>query len=229
MDAYLAEHGLSGSTPPGWQRVQAICDFVHNHIAFDYRQARPAGTAWEAYNERVGVCGGFTRRARADHARPRCGGCRHHHDVRSEFTGELSGFHRRSLKPAQKKMTPAKRASVRLQEPSESALKSVPQPDASILDRRAIGAARGEPADHEVRGRLNSRAAFNCSGVLTSGSDTLTRALARETCLLCRFSNLLSIFILLNFRPTWRPGSPDTWNPRRSSAAPDRSAPASSE
>ena len=26
---------LFGTTPPGWPRVQAICDFVHNHIRFD--------------------------------------------------------------------------------------------------------------------------------------------------------------------------------------------------
>ncbi len=45
-----------GQTTPGWSRVQAICDFVHNHIAFDYQQARPTRTAWEAFNERVGVC-----------------------------------------------------------------------------------------------------------------------------------------------------------------------------
>jgi transglutaminase-like putative cysteine protease len=42
--------------PTGWGRVQAICDFVHNHIRFDYQQARPTRTAFEAYNERVGVC-----------------------------------------------------------------------------------------------------------------------------------------------------------------------------
>ena len=41
---------------PGWARVQAICDFVHNHIEFDYQQARNTRTAFEAYNERVGVC-----------------------------------------------------------------------------------------------------------------------------------------------------------------------------
>src|ERR1700722_5006061 len=29
-----------GGSTPGWSRVQAICDFVHNHIAFDYQQAR---------------------------------------------------------------------------------------------------------------------------------------------------------------------------------------------
>ena len=28
-------------TPLGWPRVQAICDFVHDHMRFDYRQARP--------------------------------------------------------------------------------------------------------------------------------------------------------------------------------------------
>ncbi|MGO9441685.1 MAG: transglutaminase-like domain-containing protein [Terriglobales bacterium] len=45
-----------GQSPPGWARVQAICDFVHNHISFDYQKARPTRTAWEAFNERVGVC-----------------------------------------------------------------------------------------------------------------------------------------------------------------------------
>jgi transglutaminase-like putative cysteine protease len=32
---------LFGATPLGWARVQAICDYVHDHIAFDYNQARP--------------------------------------------------------------------------------------------------------------------------------------------------------------------------------------------
>jgi transglutaminase-like putative cysteine protease len=27
-------------TKPGWERVQAICDFVHGHIRFDYQKAR---------------------------------------------------------------------------------------------------------------------------------------------------------------------------------------------
>ena len=40
----------------GWARVQAICDFVHNHIQFNYADARPTRTAWEAFNERRGVC-----------------------------------------------------------------------------------------------------------------------------------------------------------------------------
>ena len=45
-----------GHTVPGWPRVQAICDFAHNQIKFDYQNARATRTAWEAYNERIGVC-----------------------------------------------------------------------------------------------------------------------------------------------------------------------------
>jgi transglutaminase-like putative cysteine protease len=41
---------------PGWSRVQAICDYVHNHIAFNYQNARATRTAWEGFNERTGVC-----------------------------------------------------------------------------------------------------------------------------------------------------------------------------
>lgn len=47
---------LFGSLPPGWGRVQAICDFVHKHIRFDYMQARSTRSAFEVYHERVGVC-----------------------------------------------------------------------------------------------------------------------------------------------------------------------------
>jgi transglutaminase-like putative cysteine protease len=47
---------LFGNTPLGWGRVQAICDFVHRHIAFGYEHARPTKTAWEAFNEQEGVC-----------------------------------------------------------------------------------------------------------------------------------------------------------------------------
>jgi transglutaminase-like putative cysteine protease len=47
---------LFGQTPPGWARVQAICDYVHNHIAFGYHHARATKTAWEAFQEGVGVC-----------------------------------------------------------------------------------------------------------------------------------------------------------------------------
>jgi transglutaminase-like putative cysteine protease len=47
---------LFGTTEPGWNRVQAVCDFVHDHITFDYAQARPTRSAFEGYQEGVGVC-----------------------------------------------------------------------------------------------------------------------------------------------------------------------------
>lgn len=54
---------LFGHHPPGWSRVQAICDFVHGHIRFDYQQASATRSAFEAYNERVGVCRDFAHLA----------------------------------------------------------------------------------------------------------------------------------------------------------------------
>lgn len=54
---------LFSTTPKGWARVQAICDFVHHHITFDYLQARKTRTAFEAYQERVGVCRDYTHLA----------------------------------------------------------------------------------------------------------------------------------------------------------------------
>jgi transglutaminase-like putative cysteine protease len=54
---------LFGSTPPGWARVQAICDFVQQRIAFGYAHARATRTAWEAFEERRGVCRDFAHLA----------------------------------------------------------------------------------------------------------------------------------------------------------------------
>jgi transglutaminase-like putative cysteine protease len=47
---------LFSGTAPGYSRVQAICDFVHNHIYFNYQNARANRTATGAFNERTGVC-----------------------------------------------------------------------------------------------------------------------------------------------------------------------------
>ena len=47
---------LFGSAEPGWPRVQAINEWVHNHIAFGYQWARSSKTAWDAYQEGQGVC-----------------------------------------------------------------------------------------------------------------------------------------------------------------------------
>ena len=47
---------LFGTAKPGWGRVQAVCEFVHQRIAFGYEHARPTRIASEAYEERKGVC-----------------------------------------------------------------------------------------------------------------------------------------------------------------------------
>ena len=54
---------LFGQTAPGWLRVQAICDFVHEHISFGYQHARVTKTALETFNERKGVCRDYTHLA----------------------------------------------------------------------------------------------------------------------------------------------------------------------
>ncbi len=48
--------GRFGMVPPGWQRVQAICDWVHAQIRFDYGAARSDMTAFDAMREGLGVC-----------------------------------------------------------------------------------------------------------------------------------------------------------------------------
>ncbi|MFZ1941306.1 MAG: transglutaminase family protein [Terracidiphilus sp.] len=50
---------LFGHIEPGWGRVQAICDWVHNKVTFNYQQARPTKTALDVFTERVGVCRDF--------------------------------------------------------------------------------------------------------------------------------------------------------------------------
>jgi transglutaminase-like putative cysteine protease len=54
---------LFGHTPPGWARVQAICDFVHQHLSFGYEHASATKTALEAYAARTGVCRDFAHLA----------------------------------------------------------------------------------------------------------------------------------------------------------------------
>jgi transglutaminase-like putative cysteine protease len=65
VDSELIQFAWSrfGGVPQGWQRVQAICDFVHQHLRFDYQCARPTRTALEGFRERVGVCRDFTHLA----------------------------------------------------------------------------------------------------------------------------------------------------------------------
>jgi transglutaminase-like putative cysteine protease len=61
VDSELKEiaWALFGHLPAGWPLVQAVCNFVHQHVRFDYMQARANRTALEIYRERAGVCRDF--------------------------------------------------------------------------------------------------------------------------------------------------------------------------
>lgn len=54
---------LFGSIPPGGGRVQAICDWVHEHIRFQLGTSNPLTTALDVYERRVGVCRDLTHLA----------------------------------------------------------------------------------------------------------------------------------------------------------------------
>jgi transglutaminase-like putative cysteine protease len=54
---------LFGGTPTGWGRVQAICDYVHDRIRFDYMCADATRTAWDGFMQRQGVCRDFAHLA----------------------------------------------------------------------------------------------------------------------------------------------------------------------
>jgi transglutaminase-like putative cysteine protease len=54
---------LFGQTEPGWSRVQAVCDWVHDSIRFSYGTSTPRTTAVDVYNQRVGVCRDFAHLA----------------------------------------------------------------------------------------------------------------------------------------------------------------------
>jgi len=54
---------MFGHVPAGWARVQAIVDFVHNHLEFGYHHAWASRTAWGAFQEQRGVCRDFAHLA----------------------------------------------------------------------------------------------------------------------------------------------------------------------
>ena len=54
---------LFGHTRPGWERLRAILDHVHERITFGYEFARATKTAFEANEERRGVCRDYTHLA----------------------------------------------------------------------------------------------------------------------------------------------------------------------
>lgn len=52
-------YDLFGHTAPGWERVQAVCEWVNQKVQFGYGFARPTKTALNVYTERQGVCRDF--------------------------------------------------------------------------------------------------------------------------------------------------------------------------
>ena len=54
---------LFGGMAKGWPLVQAIVDYTHERITFGYQHARATKTAFEAHQERKGVCRDFAHLA----------------------------------------------------------------------------------------------------------------------------------------------------------------------
>src|SRR5512143_2637276 len=51
------------SAPEGWERVQAICNWVNWNVRYAPEHASPTRTAWDVYAERTGVCRDFVHLA----------------------------------------------------------------------------------------------------------------------------------------------------------------------
>jgi transglutaminase-like putative cysteine protease len=58
-----AAMNLFGTTPLGWERVQAVCDWVHDNVRFDYTASSPATTSVDVFQAKVGVCRDFAHLA----------------------------------------------------------------------------------------------------------------------------------------------------------------------
>jgi transglutaminase-like putative cysteine protease len=54
---------LFGSSPLGWERVQAVCDWVHDNVRFDYATSNPDATSVDVFEAKVGVCRDFAHLA----------------------------------------------------------------------------------------------------------------------------------------------------------------------
>jgi len=50
---------LFGNSPPGWPRVQAVCDWVQANVTFGYPFASPTKSALDVFADRKGVCRDF--------------------------------------------------------------------------------------------------------------------------------------------------------------------------
>jgi transglutaminase-like putative cysteine protease len=59
-ELYDRAWGQFGMTTPGWNRVQAIVQFVHDHVTFGYQFTSPTTTSSDVLAKRTGVCRDFT-------------------------------------------------------------------------------------------------------------------------------------------------------------------------
>jgi transglutaminase-like putative cysteine protease len=50
---------LFDGTEPGWSRVAAVCDWVHEHVRFQVGSSNPLTTALDVWQSRTGVCRDF--------------------------------------------------------------------------------------------------------------------------------------------------------------------------
>ena len=50
---------LFGGIAPGWNRVQAVCSWVHERVTFGYQYANSQKTALDVFTDRFGVCRDF--------------------------------------------------------------------------------------------------------------------------------------------------------------------------
>ena len=50
---------LFGATTPGWERVQAICDWIHANVRYAYGRSISSTSGYDAYLNREGVCRDF--------------------------------------------------------------------------------------------------------------------------------------------------------------------------
>ncbi|HXQ84420.1 MAG TPA: transglutaminase family protein [Xanthobacteraceae bacterium] len=54
---------LFGSSKPGWARVAAICEYVHDRVTFGYQHAHHMKSALDVHEQRAGVCRDFAHLA----------------------------------------------------------------------------------------------------------------------------------------------------------------------
>jgi transglutaminase-like putative cysteine protease len=54
---------LFGTSPLGWERVQAVCDWVHDNVRFDFGTSSPDTTSVDVFEAKVGVCRDFAHLA----------------------------------------------------------------------------------------------------------------------------------------------------------------------